>query len=221
MMKRVPEPELMNEPAQAAAYAAADFAEVNQAFVDRFLGLLPAPPTGHVIDLGCGPGDIAVRLCRAAPEVRVVGVDGAEEMLALAERAGAAAGLGDRLEWRHAMLPGACPERRFDAVISNSLLHHLPDGEILWSEIDAVAAPGAIVLVVDLMRPASSAAARAIVDQYSAGEPEVLRTDFYNSLLAAFTPAEVAAQLARFPRLASLAIDTISDRHLAVHGRVR
>jgi ubiquinone/menaquinone biosynthesis C-methylase UbiE len=218
-MQRVREPELMNEPSQAAAYAAADFAEVNQGFVDRFLGLVPAP-AGWIIDLGCGPGDIALRLCRAVPALRVLGVDGAAEMIALAQRAAVDAGLTERIEWRCAMLPGAVPGRRFEGVISNSLLHHLATGEVLWREIDAVATPGAAVLVVDLMRPASTAAAHAIVERYSAGEPEILRTDFYNSLLAAFTPAEVRAQLASFPRLAALEIEAISDRHLAVFGRV-
>jgi hypothetical protein len=53
--------------------------------------------------------------------------------------------------------------------------------------------PGAPVLVMDLMRPASPAAAEALVEQYAAGEPEVLRRDFYNSLLAAFEPGEVRA----------------------------
>lgn len=210
----------MNEPTQAAAYAAADFAEVNQGFVDRFLGLVPVP-TGCIIDLGCGPGDIALRLCRAVPALRLLGVDGAAEMIALARRAAAAADLTERLEWQCAMLPGAVPGRRFDGVISNSLLHHLPTGEILWREIESVAAPEAPVLVVDLMRPESTEEARAIVERYSEGEPEVLRTDFYNSLLAAFTPDEVRAQLEPFARLADLEIEAVSDRHLAVFGRVR
>ncbi|HUH01794.1 MAG TPA: class I SAM-dependent methyltransferase [Kofleriaceae bacterium] len=218
-MQRVREPELMNEPTQAAAYAAADFAEVNQGFVDRFLDLTPEPD-GWIIDLGCGPGDIALRLCRAAPTLRVLGVDGAAEMIALARRATSAAGLADRVEWHCARLPGAVPGRRFDGVISNSLLHHLPMGEVLWREIEAVAAPGAPVLVVDLMRPESTEAARALVERYSQGEPEILRTDFYNSLLAAFTPDEVRAQLESVPGLAGLEIEAISDRHLAVLGRI-
>ena len=46
----------------------------------------------------------------------------------------------------------------------------------------------------------------------------MLKEDFYNSLLAAFTPAEVEDQLAAAGL--SLEIETISDRHLLVSGRL-
>jgi hypothetical protein len=78
-------------------------------------------------------------------------------------------------------------------------------------------APGARVLVMDLMRPASEAAAQALVDEYAANEPEVLRRDFYNSLLAAFEPAEVRAQL-EAANLGHFAVEAVSDRHLLVRG---
>jgi hypothetical protein len=78
--------------------------------------------------------------------------------------------------------------------------------------------PGAPVLIMDLARPADETAARALVDTYAAGDPEVLRTDFHNSLLAAFEPAEVREQLAAADLPFEVA--TVSDRHLAAWGRV-
>jgi hypothetical protein len=71
---------------------------------------------------------------------------------------------------------------------------------------------------MDLARPASRAAAEALVASYAAGEPEVLRRDFANSLGAAFEPDEVRAQLCE-ARL-DLSVETVSDRHLLVHGRM-
>jgi hypothetical protein len=71
---------------------------------------------------------------------------------------------------------------------------------------------------MDLMRPATGAAAQALVDQYAAGEPEVLRRDFYNSLLAAFEPAEVRQQLAE-AGLGHFSVTEASDRHLVIRGR--
>ena len=85
-MERVPEPELMDERVQARAYAGADFDEPNSQFVERFerhIGL----PSGPVLDIGCGPGDIPLRLVRRFPELEVHGLDGAEAMLALARDA--------------------------------------------------------------------------------------------------------------------------------------
>lgn len=216
-MERVLEPELMDDEAQATAYAEADFAEPNQAFVDRFVAMAPGF-SGHMLDLGCGPADIPVRMCQALPELRVTAVDGSAAMLAHGARALSQSGMTDRVRLVEALVPGSVPGEQFDAVVSNSLLHHLPDPAALWSEITATARPGAPILVVDLMRPASAAAAQAIVDQYSADEPEVLRTDFYNSLLAAFTVAEVRAQLRAADLADALTVEAISDRHLAVAG---
>lgn len=81
-MNRVLEPELMTDPDQANAYAAADFATVNQSFVDRFRALFPDFARGRMVDLGGGPADIPIRFCRALPAVTVTGVDGSEAMLA-------------------------------------------------------------------------------------------------------------------------------------------
>ncbi len=60
-MDRVLEPELMDDPTQAEAYAGADFAEENQGFVDRFKEYFPDFLQGKVLDLGCGPADIPIR----------------------------------------------------------------------------------------------------------------------------------------------------------------
>jgi hypothetical protein len=70
---------------------------------------------------------------------------------------------------------------------------------------------------MDLMRPASRADAHALVERYASGEPAVLRTDFCNSLLAAYRPEEIKAQL-QAARLSHLAIEVISDRHFIVWG---
>ena len=218
MMERVPEPELMDERVQARAYAGADFDEPNSQFVERFerhIGL----PSGPVLDIGCGPGDIPLRLVRRFPELEVHGLDGAEAMLALARDALAREpALAGRLRFIAGRVPEvALPHAGYAAVISNSLLHHLHQPDALWQMVRRVAAPGAGVMVMDLFRPADREAAAEIVHAYAANEPEVLRRDFFNSLLAAFTPDEVAAQLQR-AGLVRLRVETISDRHLLIHG---
>jgi hypothetical protein len=70
---------------------------------------------------------------------------------------------------------------------------------------------------MDLMRPASSAQARAIVEKYSGSEPDILKTDFFNSLLAAFEADEVKMQLER-ASLLQLKTEIVSDRHIIVWG---
>jgi len=220
-MHRIPEPELMDEAEQAEAYARADFAEPNARFVRHFEDEYPELRTGSVLDLGCGPGDIVLRLASRQPGLVVHGLDGSEAMLRFAsERLHGIPALRGRVQFIAGVLPGAMlPLPAYDAVISNSLLHHLHDPGVFWRALREAGAPGAAVLVMDLFRPASAAAAAAIVEQYSGGEPEVLQRDFLASLCAAFEPDEVRAQL-RQHGLGTLQVRTVSDRHLLVTGHL-
>lgn len=218
-MQRVLELELMDDPDQAAAYAGADFEEENQGFVDRFLEYYPDFTEGHVLDLGCGPADIPIRLARALPGCRITGVDGSPSMIRLAEEAVKAAGLADRITLRCERVQALVLPEPADAAISNSLLHHLPNPLNFWYVLKRLVKPGSFVLVMDLLRPESPEAARAIVDRYAANESPILRRDFYNSLLAAFTEDEVASQLAEL-NLSRLLIDVPDDRHWVVAGRL-
>lgn len=216
---RIPEPELMDEPAQALAYARADFTEPHARFVEQ-LRTLGLPPRGRALDLGCGPGDISLRFLVAFPGWQLDAVDGAPNMLALAREAAADAGFDERVRFVEAVLPDAdLPAASYDLVLSNSLLHHLHRPAVLWDCVRRAARPGAAVFVVDLMRPADVAAADALVERWAAGEPDVLRRDFRASLLAAFRPDEVRVQLAD-AGLDELTVDVVSDRHLLVAGRL-
>jgi len=218
-MKRIPEPELMDAPAQARAYAEADFSEPNALFVEHFLEFIGDKETCSLIDLGCGPGDICIRFARARSGWTVVGLDAGPNMLALAESAVAAAGLESSIELVLAQLPHELPAGHFDAVVSNSLLHHLPDPQSLWMSIGELADPGCFVQVMDLKRPDSLPAVNEIVSEYAYDAPDVLRQDFHNSLCAAYTVEEVRAQMEQ-AGLEGLTITTPTDRHWLVQGRI-
>jgi SAM-dependent methyltransferase len=222
-MKRILEPELMDNEAEARAYAEADFSAANRAFIERFGRLFP----GHherLIDLGCGPGDVTIDFARARPQTWVLGVEAAPAMLRLAhenlQRARALeASQNLNVEFLLARLPSQdLPPGAFDAIVSNSLLHHLPDPMVLWREIQRIGKPGAAVLVGDLFRPPSEREAEAIVQASGASEDPLLCRDFFNSLCAAFEVEEVRAQIAASGL--SLSVEQSSERHLMVYGRL-
>ena len=220
-MKRIPEPELMNELTQAHAYAHADFSEAHERFVTLFGEKFPKlEVTGTVLDLGCGPADISRRFARAYPACHIHGIDGAANMLELGQVANAQAKLAHRIELFEVRLPcQSLPLPQYDAVISNSLLHHLHDPLVLWRSLRQFARPGAPVFVMDLLRPATRQLAQAIVSTYAENEPAVLREDFLASLCAAFTPEEIRSQLLAM-QLTDLQLEVISDRHLIIFGNL-
>ena len=219
-MERIPEPELMDDPAQARAYANADFSEPHQAFVERFTQCFPGHAPQRVLDLGCGAADITIRFARAYADCKLTGVDGAPAMLELAREAVAHAGLERRVRLKEAHLPaGALPHRAFDTLISNSLLHHLHEPQVLWRALAEYAAPRAAIFIMDLRRPDTREQAGRLVQEYAGTEPEVLKRDFFNSLLAAYRPEEVAVQLGQ-ASLTGLRVEAVGDRHLTVHGHL-
>jgi SAM-dependent methyltransferase len=218
-MQRTPEPELMTGAEQVDAYAQADFEEPNALFSTWVLDRVPDGQAACV-DLGCGPGDIVRRLAAARRGWSFDGVDGSEPMI---ERARQATPAADAHRIRFHVLRigagGGPPPHAggYDVGLSNSLLHHLHDPADLWTAMKDWLSPRAHLFVMDLLRPDTAEQAAATVSTYAADEPEVLRRDFHHSLLAAYRPEELAAQLDA-AGLPHLRVEQVSDRHLMVWG---
>jgi ubiquinone/menaquinone biosynthesis C-methylase UbiE len=218
-MERILEPELMDDEQQSVAYAEADFSTSNQLFVDSLVRDFPAH-LRTVVDIGCGPADVVIRLAKAAPAASITALDGSAPMIALARTAARAAGVDDRLTLVYTRIPGPPPaSRSFDAVLSKDLLHHLPDPAMLWNEVKRLGRPGAAVYVMDLVRPESEDAARAMVEEGAGSEDPILQRDFYNSLLAAFTMDEVRSQLSAAGL--DMTVAPAGVRHMLISGILR
>jgi 2-polyprenyl-3-methyl-5-hydroxy-6-metoxy-1,4-benzoquinol methylase len=219
-MDRTPEPQYMDKPEEIDAYVRADFAEVNAKFVEQLLNHCPEPAPLRVIDLGCGPGDITAAIARARPTWSILGIDAASGMIDLARKHE----LTDACQFLctdfRVYAKYASTATRFDVVCSNSLLHHIPDPADFWRGVNQLIRPGGLVFIRDLFRPDSPARARELVDLHVGKESALLKEEFHRSLLAAFTPDEITAQL-KAADLKSLHVKIITDRHVDIVGRVR
>lgn len=223
-MKRKSEPELMDLPAEAAAYAQADFASVNQAFVDRVLDLAGGLKNARALDLGTGPADIPIRLLQTLQQKnpgaawQVTAVDASAPMLDIARRAIEEAGLSGKVELVMADAKRtALPDGRFEVVFSNSILHHIDDTAALWAEVRRLVRPSGLVFFRDLCRPATEELARGLVERYASQETPLLKDEFFRSLLAAYTVGEIRQQV-KIASLDGLHVEPITDRHLDIWG---
>jgi SAM-dependent methyltransferase len=111
-----------------------------------------APDGAKVLEVGCGPGHLSIRLARQHG-LEVTGLDLDPAMISRARANAARQGNGDQR--RPSFLVGdvaslAFPDRSFDLVVSTLSMHHWADPSAGLAEIGRVLRPGGRALVWDL-----------------------------------------------------------------------
>jgi ubiquinone/menaquinone biosynthesis C-methylase UbiE len=203
----------MDTEEDAEEYGAMDFSEPNARFADAALELIRDVPEPLVLDIGTGTAEIPLLMLARHPRVRIVAVDMADSMLRYAKRLADARGYAERLELRRLDAKALdLPDAHFDLVMSNSLVHHIPEPSTVFCEIARVVRKHGAILVRDLFRPESREIASEMVDRVVNEASEKQRGLFFDSLCAALTLDEVRELVTR-ARLDDLEISIISDRH--------
>ncbi|MDG3006513.1 class I SAM-dependent methyltransferase [Paludisphaera mucosa] len=220
MIPRVLEPESMDGPEEVAQYDAMDHRAVNDRFVADFLAAHGPCRGGEVLDVGTGTARIPIALALADPAARVVGFDLAPAMIERAERNVAEAGLSDRIRFvlGDAKAPTALGEARYEGVVSNTIIHHIPDPLPAFAAMVDRLAPGGTLLIRDLARPDDQAQLAGLVEQYAGDESPEARELFRASLHAALTVPEIA-RLAAQVGLPADCVAMTSDRHWTLAWR--
>jgi ubiquinone/menaquinone biosynthesis C-methylase UbiE len=217
MLLRVLEPEVMDSIEEARDYDAMDHGQVNRAFVADFLAVWAG--AGPVLDVGTGTAQIPIELGRQTLQTRVVGIDLAEHMLEVGRANVRRAGLEERIHLEHVdakSLP--YPDGAFAAVISNSIVHHIPEPQAVLAEMARVTAPAGTLFVRDLLRPGDDPAVRRLVKEYAGDANPHQQEMFEASLRAALTLDEIRALVARLGFDPELVRQT-TDRHWTWHAR--
>lgn len=213
MLDRILEPEAMDTPEDAASYDSMDHSEVNARFVSDFLAE-HGPCRGEtILDVGTGTALIPIALCRNDPNARVLAIDLARSMLDLGKKNVSKAGFSDRIRLELADakdLPASLGP--FEAVISNSIIHHIPEPAPVLKAMAGRVRPGGTLFVRDLARPQTLADLEHLVETYAGSESDSARALFADSLRAALSLDEVrlmAGDLGLPPE----AVTMTSDRH--------
>jgi ubiquinone/menaquinone biosynthesis C-methylase UbiE len=211
MLPRILEPEVMDTAADAADYDAMDFTAVNAAFADDCLNAIGRVTT--LLDVGTGTARIPIELAKRSSSLQIIGVDLSEEMLILGRKNIAAAGFADRITLFHVDAKGMpFEDGTFDAVVSNSIVHHIPDPNHCFKEIVRLAKPGGAIFIRDLFRPKDKFTLDQIVETYAGNDTPRQRKLFADSLHAALTVDEVRSIVALFG-FDPATVSATSDRH--------
>ncbi len=224
MLTRILEPELMDTAEDVREYDAMDHSTVNAQFVTDLLATLtgwslqrPVNAPQHaslaVLDLGAGTAQIPIELARRAPHVKIIAIDAASTMLAVARENVARA----RLSGRVSLILADAKRLPFDSasipvVISNSIVHHIAEPGLVLAEAVRVSASGGVMFHRDLVRPNDAAELLHLVETYAGDATPYQQKLFADSLRAALTLDEVRDLVTKF----GFAPDTVkmtSDRH--------
>ncbi len=189
-MDRVLEPEVMDTWLEATAYDAMDFLSVNTAFAEDAIAL--DPDAVKILDAGTGTARIPILMCQRRPQYLFTAVDLAQSMLILGQRNVEEARLVQRIRLERVDTKEmAYPAIEFDMVISNSLVHHLPNPLSFFEEVKRLIRPGGAILIRDLIRPASDEIVSGLVDRFGTDYDLHQQQLFRESLKAGLTLTEV------------------------------
>ncbi len=223
MLERRLEPEVMDTSDDAHDYDTMDHSTVNRVFVDDFLAFARANGFNgrladqrqplRVLDVGTGTALIPIELCSRRVACQIIAIDLAEEMLKLADLNIAKSNLASSIQTQRIdakQMP--YPTGAFDAVVSNSIVHHIPEPHAVFAEMARVLQPGGLLFVRDLQRPESLADVDHFITTYAGRENAHSQQLFRDSLHAALTLEEVR-DLAVAHGIPATSVVQTSDRH--------
>ena len=214
-LQRILEPEVMDTVEEAVDYNSMDHSEVNRLFVNDMIDF--AKTNGiefsKVLDLGTGTALIPIELCKTDLNFQVVAIDMAEQMLVLAKKNIEESKLQDRIQLQKVDAKGLpFDDGSFPAVMSNSIVHHIPEPIHCIRELVRATSPGGLVFVRDLLRPDTDKRVIELVEMYAGAENEHSKQMFDDSLRAALSLEEIRSLVGAFG-FDRNTVTATSDRH--------
>ena len=159
-----------------------DFNQVYTFFVNMFTKI-HGTPTGSLVDLCCGTGDILNEFKSRFPNLAVAGYDESQEMI-----------FATKHKINLINKPIALINNVFDNVISNNAYHHFDNVEEFWNVINRISHSGTKILISDVVRPDNEVDVLRIVKDVL-GEDSVFEKAFTLSLTSSYTEQELRTQI--------------------------
>ena len=221
-MQRIPEPVLMVNKDQCYEFATAHAVRehVRSVFVEWLFENIPMH--GTIADLGCGSGELLIDICRAdndANNFNIVGFDGSSAMLEHANLAIRNNNLQSKITTKNLLFENIT-KNDFDVAISCITLHHQHNPLEFWDITKRITKRPGYVFVMDLIRPNTENDVDQLIKINASNWNQLYQQDYKNSLLAAFSLAEIKEQLDA-SGLGHLSINVDPNKEMIlIHGKI-
>lgn len=234
MLERTLEPEVMDSEQDALEYNRMDHHAVNVMFVDELLAFLKKSDKrlrtaedpsfddledeypdiiGSFLDVGTGTAQIPIELCGRNPEIRIMAIDMAVSMLDIGIQNVDLASFRRQIQLAQVDAKDTGYESgMFDAVISNSIIHHIPEPSVVVEEMIRTTREGGVIFVRDLMRPSSAQEVDSLVETYAGQESDYSQRLFHESLHASLSLDEIRELVSKHD-VSPETVTATSDRH--------
>jgi ubiquinone/menaquinone biosynthesis C-methylase UbiE len=218
-LNRILEPEVMDTMEEATEYDSMDHSRVNELFCQDFLSKITTADGVNVLDVGTGTAQIPIALCGYEPRLKITAIDLAESMLSLGTKNIKNANL------EYAITLAKVDSKKmpyldgsFDHVISNSIIHHIPNPYECFKEMIRVTKRGGLIFIRDLLRPNNQNDLMNIVKLHAGDATPKQKQLFTDSLHAALSLEEVREITISFGFDGST-VNQSSDRHWTFSAR--
>lgn len=191
-LHRILEPEVMDSFEEAFEYDSMDHSQVNEVFCIDFLNVRKSTDGVQILDVGTGTAQIPIAMCRHNSNLKITAIDLADSMLELGNKNIKAAGLQDSITL--AKVDSKCmpyPDESFDQVISNSIIHHIPNPLACFEEMVRVTKKNGLLFIRDLLRPSLEHELLNIVKMHAGDASPRQKQLFTDSLHASLSLSEV------------------------------
>ena len=198
-LHRILEPEVMDTLEEAFEYDSMDHSQVNEVFCNDFFAARNLTDGAQILDVGTGTAQIPIAMCRRNSGLKITAIDLAESMLTLGNKNIQTARLQDSIilgQVDSKKMP--YPDESFDQVISNSIIHHIPNPLECFKEMIRVTKKDGLLFIRDLLRPFSMAELQNIVNLHAGDATPKQKQLFTDSLHASLSLTEVREMVKRF-----------------------
>ncbi len=218
-LHRILEPEVMDTLEEACEYDSMDHSQVNEVFCNDFFAARNLNDGVRILDVGTGTAQIPIAMCKRNSGLKITAIDLAESMLTLGNKNIQTARLEDSItlvQVDSKKMP--YPDESFDQVVSNSIIHHIPNPVECFKEMIRVTKKDGLLFIRDLLRPFSMVELQNIVNLHAGDATPKQKQLFTDSLHASLSLAEVREMVKRFGFEAFTVIQS-SNRHWTFTAR--